>query len=44
MPFEWDRQKQKAEFVSKEVDKKRLERRIKNKLKRPTATPFWSGP
>lgn len=31
LQFEWDRQKLKAEFVSKEVDKKRLERRIKNK-------------
>ena len=26
LPFEWDRQKPKAEFVSKEEDKKRLER------------------
>lgn len=29
LPFEWDRQKPKAEFVSKEEDKKRLERRMK---------------
>lgn len=26
LPFEWDRQKPKAEFVSKEEDQKRLER------------------
>lgn len=32
LPFEWDRQKPKAEFVSKEEDKKRLERRMKNKI------------
>lgn len=32
LPFEWDRQKPKAEFVSKDEDKKRLERRMKNKI------------
>lgn len=32
LPFEWDRQKPKVEFVSKEEDKKRLERRMKNKI------------
>ena len=31
LPFEWDKQKPKTEFVSKEEDKKRLERRMKNK-------------
>ena len=32
LPFEWDKQKPKTEFVSKEEDKNRLERRMKNKI------------